>query len=450
MGAAPKPKTNVVVPMRTLSENEALAWLLGRGQIETSAAALARDWRWNSKKVKSCLDRWSAAGHIVRRPGDSGRMVITAKPGPVNAAPGPADATPASSTPVSGLYKWAAQAPSLPIFSEDAPAAAAGAELVAPAAGESPALAAAPAASGQADSLASVAAPVSTPEPPPAPEPAPIVPRPPLSVIRTAAFPVPPAPLPPRGSGFVNVLAYAVAVALAGIAAYFSISGMIVLFPGAPDAIVTMGVVMEAAKLVTVAFLAHQWRTLARLSRLVLVLLVTGLAAINAAGVYSQLVAAHFGDRVTATSAVETEAAALAAKTEVQAQTVADLDRRVAQIDGVIAEMVKRGRTSSALDALATQRKQREALVGQRRHEAETLVALKSEAGAVAARTRRIEVEAAPIMYVAQLMGGTTEQAIRFLILLMVLTCDPLALALTAAASRPRWRPPARKQGATM
>jgi hypothetical protein len=256
--------------------------------------------------------------------------------------------------------------------------------------------------------------------------------------------------LPPRGSGFVNVLAYAVAVALAGIAAYFSISGMIVLVPGAPDAIVTMGVVMEAAKLVTVAFLAHQWRTLARLSRLVLVLLVTGLAAINAAGVYSQLVAAHFGDRVTATSAVETEAAALAAKTEVQAQTVADLDRRVAQIDGVIAEMVKRGRTSSALDALATQRKQREALVGQRRHEAETLVALKSEAGAVAARTRRIEVEAAPIMYVAQLMGGTTEQAIRFLILLMVLTCDPLALALTAAASRPRWRPPARKQGATM
>ena len=50
----------------------------------------------------------------------------------------------------------------------------------------------------------------------------------------------------------------------------------------------------------------------------------------------------------------------------------------------------------------------------------------------------RIEVEAAPIMYVAQLMGGTTEQAIRLLILLMVLTCDPLALALTAAASRPK------------
>jgi hypothetical protein len=448
VGAAPKPKANVVVPMRTLSENEALAWLLGRGQIETSAAALARDWRWTSKKVKSCLDRWSAAGHIVRRPGDGGRTLITAKPGLDAATSAPADATSAGSTLVSGLYKWAAQAPSLPIFGEEA--AAAVAEPLAPAAGESSTAVAAPAASGQADSPASEAAPVFTPEPTPAPEPAPITRSPVLSAIRAVAIPVPPAPLPPRGSGFVNVLAYAVAVALAGIAAYFSISGMIVLFPGAPEAIVTMGVIMEAAKLVTVAFLAHQWRMLARLSRLVLVLLVMGLAAINAAGVYSQLVAAHFGDRVTATSAVETEAAALAAKTEVQAQTVADLDRRVAQIDSVIAEMVKRGRTSGALDALATQRKQREALVGQRRHEAETLAALKSAAGAVAARTKQIEIEAAPIMYVAQLMGGTTEQAIRFLILLMVLTCDPLALALTAAASRPRWRPLPRKQGATM
>jgi hypothetical protein len=37
-------------------------------------------------------------------------------------------------------------------------------------------------------------------------------------------------------------------------------------------------------------------------------------------------------------------------------------------------------------------------------------------------------------------VGATTEQAIRLLILLMVLTCDPLALALTGAASRPRAR----------
>ena len=262
-----------------------------------------------------------------------------------------------------------------------------------------------------------------------------------VHVPSAIAIPVASAPaLRARTTGFINVLAYAVAVALAGIAAYFSIRGMIVLFPGAPTAIIVMGVAMEAAKLVTVAFLAHQWRLLGGLSCAVLVTLVAGLAAINAAGVYSQLVAAHFGDRIAATSAVETEASALAARTEVQTQTVADLDRRVGQIDSAIAEMVKRGRTAGALEAIGAQRKLREALVSQRRHEADMLANLKSEAGAVAAKSRQIEVEAAPIMYVAQLLGATTEQAIRLLILLMVLTCDPLALALTAAASRPKAR----------
>jgi hypothetical protein len=69
---------------------------------------------------------------------------------------------------------------------------------------------------------------------------------------------------------------------------------------------------------------------------------VAGLAAINAGGVYSQLVAAHLGDRVTATSSVETETSALTAPTEVQSHTVADLDNRLGQIDAAIGEMVMR------------------------------------------------------------------------------------------------------------
>jgi hypothetical protein len=53
---------------------------------------------------------------------------------------------------------------------------------------------------------------------------------------------------------------------------------------------------------------------------------------------------------------------------------------------------------------------------------------------------RRIEIEAAPIRYVAELIGADTdsERAIRWLITLMVLCCDPLAIALTAAASARR------------
>jgi hypothetical protein len=58
----------------------------------------------------------------------------------------------------------------------------------------------------------------------------------------------------------------------------------------------------------------------------------------------------------------------------------------------------------------------------------------------VVAQSRRIETEAAPIRYVAELVGADTdsERAIRWLITLMVLCCDPLAVVLMAAASASR------------
>ena len=73
--------------------------------------------------------------------------------------------------------------------------------------------------------------------------------------------------------------------------------------------------------------------------------------------------------------------------------------------------------------------------MAERRHEADILTKLRTEQAQVAARAHAVAIEAAPIMYLAQMFGVTIDQAIRMLILLMVLTCDPLAIALTAAAA---------------
>ncbi len=94
--------------------------------------------------------------------------------------------------------------------------------------------------------------------------------------------------------------------------------------------------------------------------RLTLAVLVAGLAVINATGVYAQLVAAPVGERGQATSAIEMEDAALAARVEVAAHTVADLDRRLGQIDSTIEEAAKRGRTTTALTAIEAARKTRD------------------------------------------------------------------------------------------
>ena len=104
-------------------------------------------------------------------------------------------------------------------------------------------------------------------------------------------------------------------------------------------------------------------------------------------------------------------------------------------------EAAKRGKTNAALSAMEGQRRTRAGLVGERNREAGTLLAaLKAERASVAAKGRQIETEAAPIRDVAELVGADTdsERAIRWLIALMVLCCDPLAIALTAAASARR------------
>ena len=105
---------------------------------------------------------------------------------------------------------------------------------------------------------------------------------------RKAKSPVtaPPAVTPPvtvmvPATAGIDVAAYTAAIVLAGAAAFFSIKGMVVLFPGAPQAVVGMAVAMEGAKLVTAGWLARRWCVTAWSWRLVLVALVAGLAIIN-------------------------------------------------------------------------------------------------------------------------------------------------------------------------
>jgi hypothetical protein len=118
-----------------------------------------------------------------------------------------------------------------------------------------------------------------------------------------------------------DVTAYVAAIALAGAAAWFSIRGMVVLFPGSPMSVVEMAVAMESAKLVTAGWLASRWRVTLWLWRLVLMVLVAGLAVINATGVYAQLVAAHVAERGNASAALETQTATLDAEISVQQHT---------------------------------------------------------------------------------------------------------------------------------
>jgi uncharacterized coiled-coil protein SlyX len=260
---------------------------------------------------------------------------------------------------------------------------------------------------------------------------------PPLSPVAIAMAEAPAAAAPAAG-GLANLSAYLAAAALASVAAYFSVSGMTEIFPGAPGAVVALAVTMEATKLVTAGWLARHWRFTAPMLRVVLIILVAGLAAVNAVGVYGRLVEAHVGVAVAAASSIEQRLAAIDARLDAQGQTVAGLDQRLAEIDAAIGKLTERGRAVAALNAIATQRVTRDALAVSRTKEMAALVGLRADRAALEAERRRVEAAQGPVVYMAAILGLPVELTVRWLILLMVLTCDPTAIALTVAAARRR------------
>ncbi len=112
-----------------------------------------------------------------------------------------------------------------------------------------------------------------------------------------------------------------------------------------------------------------------------------------------------------------------AARIEVQADAVADLDRR--QIGSTIAEAAK---------AIYGERKVRQLLAGERQREASTLADLQVARATLAGN---VEAETAPLRQGAKPIDADadSEWAIRWLLALMVLCGRPPTIALTAAES---------------
>jgi hypothetical protein len=61
---------------------------------------------------------------------------------------------------------------------------------------------------------------------------------------------------------------------------------------------------------------------------------------------------------------------------------------------------------------------------------------LQTQRAALIGERARIAASTGPIQYLAMMTGTDPETAMRWLILLMVLCCDPAAIALTVAVGR--------------
>jgi hypothetical protein len=161
------------------------------------------------------------------------------------------------------------------------------------------------------------------------------------------------------------------------------------------------------------------------------------LMSLNAVGVFGFLTRAHLDHMAAVDQALADRTADTEARLTIQGQTVADLDRRIAQIDAAVEESTRQGRPVGAMTIADQKRRDRADIVAARQREARTLASLQIEKAKIDAERRRAEADAGPVRYLAELIGTPAtdlERPVRLLTLALVAVLDPMAVVLLLAA----------------
>ncbi len=243
-----------------------------------------------------------------------------------------------------------------------------------------------------------------------------------------------------HGAPVVTAVTLVAALALATVSAGFSITGMTSIFVGSFWPVIGMGVALETGKLSAVAWFGQHGQASLAL-KAALGILIAVLMGLNAIGAYGFLSKAHIEHAVAGEVAAANRDADVDARLSVRVGVLADIDHRIAQIDGAIEKATAKGRASSAMALADSQRKTRIDLVAQRTSEAKAIAALQIEKAAADGERRKVEADLGPVRYLATLLGATDQDVLRWFILIVALLLDPAAVLLLAAASAPRGRP---------
>ena len=228
------------------------------------------------------------------------------------------------------------------------------------------------------------------------------------------------------------------ALMLAAVSGGYSIFGMASIFTGAMLPVIGMGVALEIGKLSAVSwFGAQRGSSLLRAS---LFGLVAVLMVLNAIGAYGFLARAHIGASLNGELSTMGKQAETTAKITATREQIADLDKRIAQIDEAVSTATRKGRTNNAMELAAQQHKTRDALNTQRAASMSELTKLTVEGAQVEGQRKLAQADLGPALYLATLLGVSPDAMLRAFILLVACLLDPAAVLLLMAATSGRRR----------
>jgi hypothetical protein len=257
---------------------------------------------------------------------------------------------------------------------------------------------------------------------------------------------------------FLSYFTLLTALSLSVVAAWYSILGLTAIFASAVIPIIIMGGILEVAKVTVTVWLHEYWHRCRLLMKCYLVPAVFMLMVITSMGIFGFLSKAHT-DQSLVSGDVLAKIAVYDEKIKLSKDNIDANRKALKQMDEAVDQVMGRSTDEKGADKAVglrrAQAKERNRLIAEIAAEQKKITVISEERAPIAAEVRKVEAEVGPIKYIAALVYGDNpdtnllERAVRWVIIILVVVFDPLAIMMVLAATESmKWERERRSQPA--
>jgi hypothetical protein len=232
---------------------------------------------------------------------------------------------------------------------------------------------------------------------------------------------------------WLKVLVGLSAIIIAGCAAYFSVTGLGVLFAGASISVMVMASSLELAKLVAATYLKQKWDEIGGFNKWYLTISVGVLMLITSAGIFGYLSNA-FQAQSLQLQQVDREIAVHQTKIDQNTAQITQLSTQITEFNTNQGKILDGGKVNSRLIRSIDNRDKQISKINDKISDLQTQNAEETEKiNQIKIANLDLEKEVGGFRFVAEAFGIELKNVVKFFIFLIVIVFDPLAVALIIA-----------------
>jgi hypothetical protein len=232
-------------------------------------------------------------------------------------------------------------------------------------------------------------------------------------------------------------------LAISGIAEYYSIMGLMAIYPAAVIPIIVMGIALGIGKIAGTVWLKQNWSFAPWFLKAYILPGIIILMMITSLGVFGFLSKAH-SDQNLVSGDVQSKLAIYDEKIKTAKDNIEANRKQLKQMDEAVDQIMGRSSDEKGADKAnavrKSQQRDRQALAKDIEANQKIVAQLNDEAAPIRAEVRKVEAEVGPIKYIAHLLYGENpdanilEKAVIWVTVLIVIVLDPLAVILLLAS----------------